>query len=325
MMKQKTQQSDKMKKKIPLIETKLSKADFAGKSKQPLKKDLILQLNDLQDRYNTLEEENMFLKTKNNENLENIKELERKIESFKREKQNITKETQTERGIELKCRECNFEALTNTELSWHLSEIHGWSDDQKNDELDMEAGPRYCNKCEFEAADGYELDAHVWSEHDDDEIVDESIVCQYCDQSFSELKYFMAHKKIEHVEKVSVCWNFTDGSCIYGEQKCWFRHEECHNKPDEKTIICRICGETFLSIGLFMKHKKSEHIENVNFCTKYKEGNCTYSEKCWFIHEHEDLSKEGNVNHDKTIEKLVGIVEKFTKKVVTIEDIVMKK
>ena len=74
-----------------------------------------------------------------------------------------------------------------------------------------------------------------------------------------------------------------------------------------------------------MKHKKSEHIENVNFCTKYKEGNCTYSEKCWFIHEHEDLSKEGNVNHDKTIEKLVGIVEKFTKKVVTIEDIVMKK
>ena len=73
-----------------------------------------------------------------------------------------------------------------------------------------------------------------------------------------------------------------------------------------------------------MKHKKSEHIENLKFCTNYKEGKCPYSEKCWFIHDNKDISKEGNMNHEKTIEKLVGIVEKFTKKVVSIEDIVMK-
>ena len=72
------------------------------------------------------------------------------------------------------------------------------------------------------------------AEHDDDEIDDKSIVCQYCDQSFSEFKDLMAHKKIKHVERVSLRWNFMDGSCFHGEQKCWFRHEGCQNKQEQK-------------------------------------------------------------------------------------------
>ena len=49
-----------------------------------------------------------------------------------------------------------------------MGEIHGWSDEQKNEEIDMDYGPRYCDKCEFEAADGYELEGHIWSEHDEE-------------------------------------------------------------------------------------------------------------------------------------------------------------
>ena len=170
-----------------------SKASKVGestfKSKQPQKKELVLQLRDLQNRFNILEKnfhdlqgENEVLKNDNHEKLELIKSLNRKIECVSKEKNMVvteTKDTQTERGIELKCCECNFEAETNAELEWHLSKIHGWSEDQRIDEMDMGAGPRYCKKCDFEAADGYELDGHVWYEHEEEE--DEQINCQHCD------------------------------------------------------------------------------------------------------------------------------------------------
>ena len=61
--------------------------------------------------------------------------MQRRIDNFGKDDATISKQTQTDRGIELKCTECNFEALTNTELSWHMGEVHGWSDDQKNDEI----------------------------------------------------------------------------------------------------------------------------------------------------------------------------------------------
>ena len=159
--------------------------------------------------------ENIALKTKNDENPKFIQSWEERLECITKEKEIVTKETQTVRGIELNCNECNFEAPTSTELSSHLDEIHGWSEDQIRDDLDMAAGPRYCKKCDFEAADGYELDGHFWSEHDDEDV--EQIVCQYCDQTFFELKELMAHKNVEHLEKVSLCKNFDTGSCIYGE------------------------------------------------------------------------------------------------------------
>ena len=34
--------------------------------------------------------------------------------------------------------------------------------------FDTSEGPRYCNKCVYEAEDGYDLDAHTWLGHDDD-------------------------------------------------------------------------------------------------------------------------------------------------------------
>ena len=153
-MKQKNYQQSKVKVKIPLVETQLSKVSGVNRvnnAKEPLKKDLIIQLDQLQEKYINLEnkfkdlgEVNKALNDQNNKNLETITCMQKKIESFEKEKgkTSVTKQTQTEKGIDLKCTECNFEAFTNTELSWHLGEIHGWSDDQKNEEVDMDYGPR---------------------------------------------------------------------------------------------------------------------------------------------------------------------------------------
>ena len=53
------------------------------------------------------------------------------------------------------------------------------------------------NKCGHEPEDGYQLDAHHWSEHDDG---DDPIFfnCQQCVERFSTLKDLMAHKKNKH-------------------------------------------------------------------------------------------------------------------------------
>ena len=327
-MKQKNHQPVKIKNKIPLVETKLQKV---CKNKEPLKKDLIIQLANLQENYENLEDkfkkiekENKNLHIENKENTEKIKCMQRQIENYKKDKPTITKQTQTERGIELKCTECNFEALTNTELSWHMGEVHGWSEDQRNDEIDMEAGPRYCGKCNFEAANGYELDGHIWSEHDENDC--EPFTCQICDKTFPLLKDLMRHKKNDHKEKVSLCWNFANGSCIYGEKNCWYNHNE--SASAQTHTKCSICGETFTSIGFFKRHMKSEHTEKVKECNKYKEGCCSYLDNCWFIHENLSSNNvENNENKNENnndMARLFDIVEKYTEKVLKIEEMVKK-
>ena len=48
---------------------------------------------------------------------------------------------------------------------------------------------------------------------------------------------------------------------------------------------------------------------------KDKEGKCPYLENCWFVHgKNENLNEKENVGHEKTIQKLMYIVENFTKK-----------
>ena len=76
---------------------------------------------------------------------------------------------------------------------------------------------------------------------------------------------------------------------------------------------------------MFKKHRKSDHIENVQICKMYKEGNCTFGEHCWFSHESTENKKEEKENNDKIIQKLFEVVEKFTEKVITVEKIVMEK
>ena len=108
-----------------------------------------------------LEKEYEALKLENLNNLKTIQELENKLASVEDQVKN------------------NLESGKN----------------QEADELDMSFGPRYCKKCGFEAEDGYQLDGHLWSEHEDNEII--SIQCQHCDQNFSTMKDLMIHKKKE--------------------------------------------------------------------------------------------------------------------------------
>ena len=191
-------------------------------------------------------------------------------------------------------------------------------------DLDMSTGPRYCEKCDFEAPNGYEMDGHMWSEHDEEE--EDAFKCQYCDENFTLLKDLMGHKKTQHEEKISLCWYFFNKSCTFGD-KCWFSHKIYDSQEEEN---CNICGKSFITMTLYMKHMKSEHYGIVKDCKNFKEGKCSYNENCWFKHqgihkkENENIEDVDNENNAEMMKKIFEIVEKFTKRIVDVEDMVKK-
>ena len=97
-----------LKRKIELVDSKPDKVTAVGKKKAPLKADVMIQLKDLQDKFDTLE-------IKNKENLISLEEANKAIENFQevirflkgtiyhleKKKEMLSKETQTEIGIGL--------------------------------------------------------------------------------------------------------------------------------------------------------------------------------------------------------------------------------
>ena len=64
----------------------------------------------------------------------------------------------------------------------------------------------------------------------------------------------MKHKKDNHKEVVTFCWKFEAGNCLFGNQKCWFIHNEVKESTD---YTCKLCDNTFPNLPELMKHKKS--------------------------------------------------------------------
>ena len=219
-----------------------------------------------------------------------LKNLEKEYEALKLENMNNLKTIQE---LENKVATLEEQATENCSSSGKDQEA----------ELDMSFGPRYCKKCGFEAEDGYQLDGHVWSEHEDTE--SNSLQCQHCDENFSTLKDLMIHKKGKHVEKVSICWNFSNDTCPFGDTTCWFRHEihkENDSQSEMKYFKCNICGKMLSSKTEFMKHKKNNHEEHIKTCNLFKRGQCTYHESCWFAHKNIEIDEKIN-NRRYMIEK----------------------
>ena len=112
--------------------------------KVPLKAELLLKLKDLEKEHEALKLEHEALKLENKNNIEINHDLEKKIANLEK----IFKKTE-EKNLEV-------------------------GDDNGTDEdLDLSFGPRYCDKCGYEAEDGYPLDGHTWSEHEDDNDVEQ--------------------------------------------------------------------------------------------------------------------------------------------------------
>ena len=56
------------------------------------------------------------------------------------------------------------------------------------------------------------------------------------------------------------------------------------NESSKDTIACYYCDEQFETKSNLMNHRKKFHIEKVNLCSNFTEGNCHFAEECWYNH-----------------------------------------
>ena len=95
--------------------------------KSVTKAELLSQLKDVQKKYDALEKEHK-------RNIDIIKDLKVNNAMFKKAKETLTKESQTETDRGFNCFECKFVGSSNKELKWHMSENHGWPNFVDTDE-----------------------------------------------------------------------------------------------------------------------------------------------------------------------------------------------
>ena len=60
---------------------------------------------------------------------------------------------------------------------------------------------------------------------------------EFCEENFHKLRELMRHKKVPHEEKVQLCCNYASGTCDFGDEECWFSHEEKY----EPIFKCNSC------------------------------------------------------------------------------------
>ena len=135
----------------------------------------------------------------------------------------------------------------------------------------------------------------------------------------------MRHKKHEHKESVSICRDFSEGTCGFGDDKCWFNHSgQIQGKDIE--FKCRTCYKTFQNRSDFMRHRKHDHFELLPKCRNNCNEGCHFGPSlCWFRHtenakknvtEHIDMP---NFENHEVIQKMLSMMETFSSRLVEIE------
>ena len=148
------------------------------------------------------------------------------------------------------CTICNYEAEDMYDL-----DAHTWSEHDDGDESDHH---KFCKFCD----DGYDnlrdLMIHNKKEHSDkvntcwhfsvgncpfgDENCwfihssDKEYKCNLCGETYSNQTDYLNHKKRNHENSVKKCKNMNNGSCKYGDERCWFKHtDQTKMKENEET------------------------------------------------------------------------------------------
>ena len=128
----------------------------------------------------------------------------------------------------------------------------------------------------------------------------------------------MKHRKRSHADKVAQCTLHSGGNCFYGEELCWFNHNDQVKMTSD--FICKVCNKTFQTRSRVMLHMKHEHSDNVQKCRSFSKGDCGYT-SCWFKHDEKVERNMNEVNTDHNItDKLFEIMEKFAGRLKQIEE-----
>ena len=175
-----------------------------------------------------------------------------------------------------------------------------------------------CHKCDFEAEDIYDLEAHTYIH-----APEQYLTCRYCGVGFDTKDELMVHRKRHHTDAVNLCRDFSNGICPYEDRACWYKHCKAGNdyRPDLTTFKCNSCDETFTTKSGFMYHNKENHKNNISECKQSRSGTCWFGDKkCWFNHNSNDENSEKRNDEElsenqEMIEKILSMMENFTKRI----------
>ena len=280
-----------MKKKLQNTNRAESKRKFDLIESNPTKMTVIKKKMPLKSELNTqltdLQAKYESLEIENKQNKETIKNLEENVKSL--QQQNMSKPKES----------CKLSTVS-----------------VQTEEIIL------CHKCDYEADDIYELDAHTYSEH----LPESYLTCRYCEYGFDTKKELMIHRKKHHIDRVNTCRDFSNGVCPFVDSVCWYKHSEAVLTIGEvsNTFKCNLCDEGYTSKSEIMYHKKLKH--RAPQCKNNIQGTCWFGEeKCWFAHNQikesdKNENDEENTKNNEIMEKMFKMMETFTERIMKLEE-----
>ena len=73
-------------------------------------------------------------------------------------------------------------------------------------------------------------------------------ICQNVSETQNELHY---QEKREHARSIPQCRNASKGTCFYGDEKCWFQHNETEHQEKNLNTNCEITSKLFDMMDIF--------------------------------------------------------------------------
>ena len=73
-----------------------------------------------------------------------------------------------------------------------------------------------------------------WFTQSDISNIDEStdVKCNIYEKTLEHVNYLMHHKKLDHLISVPRCKNLVNNRCSFGDQNCWYRHDNEINNEE---------------------------------------------------------------------------------------------
>jgi hypothetical protein len=302
-------------------------------SERSTKDVLLKQLRVLQEKIVELDkekkatEENINkLKAENDKQNEKNQCLEEQIVKLVNEMKSNTSQpnvVKTDTGdIIMFCNECEYPAEDIYDLGEHMYEIHSSRYEGEGEDCFV------CEICNDRFISSLELTAHAQKHHGElgskDSMESNSLACNFCEEKFVKHGDLMSHKKKKHGNKVAICWKFLAGNCIFGDASCWFLHSESEESCTTPEWKCNLCDNEFRCQSELLRHKKEDHGHLVQMCRNEVNGKCIYgSQDCWFRHDIRESAFESETSRNEkneVIEKVFGMLEKMTQRILQIEN-----
>ena len=187
---------------------------------------------------------------------------------------------------EFNCKKCHYRMSSKDQLQRHIKLRHTPPNLYTNTRKEEQSN---CMECDFQGHSQADLKKHINLKHTmKGANFQETIKCRNCGEEFGQQRNLMLHRKSSHPATVAPCRKFSDGSCTFTADSCWWNHVDRESRTTE--IQCFICSKIFNSKPELMSHRKMNHSNMIPECTQFLKGICIFQNQfCWYNHKNSEI------------------------------------